>query len=372
MTGALGRRIAVAVSVPLIGLGLVACGSPETNAFNELRAAMARTDRLPRRFEYRELDLLENRETVVKGIVEDDFRYRARYEVNGKPVVDEVVRDDAVANRFASPGGITLLLRKTPATPADPIEGDATPAAVRDALKAGQWVLDVAGAPSKFAATAERRRVGDDPIYDAQTVFDYVESVGRTMPVRKFNADALDYKPKEDPFPRPARNSGIDRYDFVRLPVPRPADAASSGGNQPVPGPANFRKMAVYVQGGRVIRVLEQMDVASRLGDIERNYDIDLKGDTIARIRTAINAIDSVRKAQGQNEPVRVRTMELKLAGVGQKQTVELPEPALRGSLILLVNRGKVGTRAAGADTAATASTTEPSPTSTTEPPPSG
>jgi hypothetical protein len=220
--------------------------------------------------------------------------------------------------------------------------------------------VDAAGAPSRTASTDERRIVGDDPIYDAQTVFDYVEEAARQMPVRKFNEDALDYRPKDDPFPKPSRSSDVVRYDFVRFPVPRPADAASGGGNQPVPGAANFRKMAVYVKDGLVIRVLEQMDVASRLADIERNYDIKLQGDTKTRIRSAIQAIDAVRKAQGQNDPIRVRTMELRLADLGVKQQVALPSDPVRGSLIGLINRGKPapGTKTGGSDAAAASTPT--------------
>jgi hypothetical protein len=355
--------------VAMLGTSLAACGNPDKEALDQLRAAMARTKRQPQRFEYRELNVLTDQETVVKGVVADDFRYKARLEVNGQPVMDEVVSDDAVADRFFVPEGIALLARKEPVAAAEPTTPQASSMDVFRALQAKRWVLDPAGAPSKYASTEERRHLGDDPIYDAQTVFDYVDAVSRKMPVRKFNEDALDYKPKEDPFPKPTKASKVVRYDFLRSPVPRPADAASGGGNQAVPDSPNFRKMSVYVKDGIVIRVLEQMDVASRLKDIERNYDIKLQGDTKARIKTAIEAIDAVRKAQGQNEPIRVRTMELRLADVGAKQDVTLPKEPVVGSLIGLINRGKpatgkTATTAPPADADTTTTTAEVTPTS--------
>src|SRR4051794_17608741 len=83
----------------------------------------------------------------VQGIIQDDFRYKLQLSVNKKPAAEQVVVDDAVALRFFDS---SLVAGYT-----DPaVEGkvktdtDVKGASVFDALNAGRWVLDDAGAPS--------------------------------------------------------------------------------------------------------------------------------------------------------------------------------------------------------------------------------
>lgn len=338
------RPVVLALTVSLAAGSLAACGGgPDRDDIEELRAAIARTERLSHRFEYEEEELISGTTTRVLGVVEDDFRYKVRVEVDGAPALDEVVYDDAVADRFYDLNTLRGMLRKSRVEPATSTDEDlASPSEVGAALGRSQWVIDPVGAPALFDTVAnEERQIGDDPVVDAQTVFQYVDRVSRLQPVQKFNEDSLDYKPKDDPFPKPSRDSDITRYDFVRFPVPRPSEGAASG-RQAVPNSPSFRKMSVYVRGGRVIRVLELIDVVDRLDDIERNYEIKLEGSTTARVKTAIDAINAVRRGQGERQNIRVRRLDFKLVDLGEEQEVALPETSVKGSLVLLENRGKV------------------------------
>jgi hypothetical protein len=351
------RRPVFLLVVTTLTAGLLgACGGgPDRDDLDDLRAALARTERLSHRFEYEEEDLVGGETTRVVGVVEDDFRYKVRLEVDNAVALDEIVYDDAVADRFYDVETLRSMLRTSAVEPAATDDTDlASPAEVRAALSRGQWVVDPTGAPPLFDAVAnEERQIGDDPIVDAQTVFDYVERVSRRQLVKKFNEDSLDYKPKEDPFPKPSRDSDIVRYDFGRFPVPRPSDGAASG-RQAVPGAESFRKMSVYVRDGLVIRVLELVDVVDRLDDLERNYDIELEGSTKDRVKTAIDAINAVRRGQGERQNIRVRRLDFKLVDLGEPQTVTLPESSVKGSLVLLENRGKVKAGSASSPAAAT------------------
>lgn len=370
------RRHAGIVAVVVTAAALLGgCGGPDRDAIEELRAAIARTERLSHRFEYNEEELISGQKNRVIGVVEDDFRYRVRLEVDGEPAVDEVVYDDAVADRFYREETLRAMARKAAAVPADvPGEDLASAAEVRSALLRSQWVMDPVGAPPLFDNVAsQERQLGDDPIVDAQTVFQYVEQVARRQPVVKFNEDSLDYKPKEDPFPKPSRDSDVIRYDFVRFPVPKPSEGAASG-RQAVPDAPSFRKMSVYVKDGLVIRVLEVIDVVDRLDDIERNYEVELEGSTKDKVKTAMDAINAVRRGQGERQNIRVRKLDFQLSDLGEEQSITLPTTDVKGSLALLNNRGKVksgpatapdpgATQPAGADPLADPATTDPAAT---------
>jgi len=253
MRRGLSRAAGVLVAATTFTTVLGACGKPEQVAVKQLRAAIAKTSRLPTQFDYIEVTNAGVK-TEVQGVIEDDFRYRSKLFINGKGVMDEIVHDDALAEKFAEPDELAKFVRRN-SLPTAPVEGLPTKAETVQELKTGQWVIDPSGAPSILGQAAEGRQQGDDPIYDSRTIFQYLEHTARTMPVIKFNPDALEYKPKEDPFPKPGKGSGVIRYDFVRAPVPRPSQ--SGGGNQAVPDTINFRKMAVYVKNGIILRVLE-------------------------------------------------------------------------------------------------------------------
>jgi len=325
------RLVGLFVTVGCLIAVAPAC-SRDVRALEELRAAINRTEQLSNRFLYNEV--AEGRKLVVQGIVEDDLRYKARLSVNGQVALDEVVVDDALADRFVAPELLQSYVRKGAQPPA--AEGGGI--SLVQALRESRWVLDTTGAPAVLPGAEERSELGDDPIFDALNALRYVEEVATQHFVVKFNPDALDYRPKEDPFPTPEDGSGVTRYDTVRFDVPRRSDA--SAGNQRVPSYPHFRKMSVYVKDGLVIEVREVIDVASRLDDLERNYGIELPGSTTAeKVETAVQAINVVLEGQGE-KPLRIRTMALRLEDLGRRLEVALPDDPVEGDLSFLINRG--------------------------------
>lgn len=337
------RAVASVLSAAILAAGLGACGEPDDDAADELRRAMNKTALLARQFNYQEQTATDQIE--VRGIVEDDFRYKARLLVSGSPALDEVVSDDAIVDRFIDPNVVDTFIEPQDLADASPDLRKASAEALGH-LRSSRWVLDPAGAPALLTAATERRDLGTDPIYDSLTVFRYVEQVMISQAVRRYNKNDLEYRPKEDPFPRPPEGSDVTRFDFVRNKVPRPTDGG--GANQTVPGAGSFRKMAVYVKKGLVYEVREDVDVASRLEDLQRNYDIDLEKPGLTKdeaIATAIGAINAVIQGQGGN-PIRVRKMTLQLREIGKVQNVKLPEVEyVQADLTILRNRGRVTAR---------------------------
>jgi hypothetical protein len=329
---------------------LSACSNQQLTDANRLRRIMAATARQPRRFVYDEATSAAK--ISVKGVIEDDFRYKSAVSINGKLAMEEVVKDDTLADRFVLGSAVGIFVRKaqtdapgvvTAADTSAPTNLTEASPEVVNAVTNHQWVMDPVGAPSLLPSASEKHPLGSDPIYDSLTVFRYVEqAIREAFRVRRFNPDDLDYKPAEDPFPKPAQDSDVTRYDLERLRLPRPQDVAGSAANQVIPGARHFRKMAVYVRDGLVIRVLEQIDVASRLKDLERNYDVKIPASLplAQRIAVAIDSINAVRRGQGI-DPIRVRTMSLQFVDLGRRNTVGLPTAAVEGSLAAFQNRGR-------------------------------
>jgi hypothetical protein len=188
------------------------------------------------------------------------------------------------------------------------------------------------------------------------TVFRYIEQVLRQQRVVEFDENSLEYRPQEDPFPKPKENSDVVRFDFFPPKLPKASDTAGSA-NQAVPGPQHFRKMVVYVRGGKIIRVLEQFDVIGKLDELRRNYDLELdgSGDRQRQAAIAIEAINAVRRGQGE-QPIRPRQMSLSLDKVGTDVKVALPESGtVAGDVSFLRNRGKAARTPASTTTTAPA-----------------
>jgi len=379
------RRMAVTFLCLGTALGLSACG-PATDAEKRLRAALQRTERLPHRFIYSETYTPEKapeQQTAVRGLVEDDFRYKARVAVDGRPVLDEAVSDDALFVRFLDPARIGDFLRKPkkqdqggtglgsdqPAAAAKPSgarQPDEGPTAAQ-LLPTRRWVLDPAGAPAVFGSPDDKRLLGDDPVLDALDVFAYVErAIGSAARVVEFNEESLEYRRKEDPFPRPKKGSKVTRFDFEAPKLPKAADT-SPGGNQVTPDTRHFRKLSVYVKDGRVVQILEKIDVESRLDDLAKLYETKFPADRpkseVAAI--AVEALNVIRRGQGE-DPIRLREMSYKLADLGGEVKVDLPTDASKASLALLENRGRPADATYGAEQAATLAAT------LAAPPPSG
>src|SRR5262249_32358550 len=158
------------------------------------REALRNTEKLSNTFLYTETvhDKTGDHETDVRGLAEDDLRYKARVAEDGKPVLDEVVSDDALAVRFLDPTQMGRFLRKpvkgnkggsgvggkgnsqgltTPEPAGNP--GGTTPGepSAAELLATRRWVIDPAGAPSEFATATTDQTLGEDPIADARDVF---------------------------------------------------------------------------------------------------------------------------------------------------------------------------------------------------------
>lgn len=363
------RRILLSGLLVLGALGLSGCKGV-TDAEKRLREALRNTEKLSNTFLYRETvhDKAGNHETDVRGLVEDDFRYKARVATDGKPVLDEVVSDDAIAVRFLDTTAMGRFLRKpteakqsgsgvggggsaTPEPAATPGAGHAVPGepTAAEILASRRWVLDSAGAPSAFGGSTTDRTLGDDPIADARTVFAYVDrALNESFRVVEFNPESLEYREDEDPFPTPGDGSGVTRYDLERPKLPK-ASETGSGSNQVTPDARHFRKMSVYVKDERIIKVQEKVDVESRLDDLAKIYDTKFPTDRspaeLAAI--AVEALNVIRTGQGQ-DPIRMRDMEFSLKDLGAAVKVDMPSDTMKASLALLQNRGRPADAANG------------------------
>ncbi len=363
------RRIFLSIVVVVAGLGLSGCkGSTDTE--ERLREALRKTEKLSNTFLYKETvhDKAGSHETDVRGLVEDDFRYKARVALDGKPIVDEVVSDDAIAVRFLDPAAMNQFLRKptkakqggsgvggsgseAPESAAGPGAASVTvggpPAA--EVLATRRWVLDSAGAPSAFATAGTTQTLGDDPIADSRAVFAYVaRAMDEAVRIVEFNPESLQYRADEDPFETPKDGSDVTRYDFERPNLPK-ASQTGGGANQVTPDTRHFRKMSVYVKDDRIIRVVEKVDVESRLDDLAEIYDTKFPTDRpqaeVAAI--AVEALNVIRTGQGQ-DPIRLRDMEYSLKDLDTDVKVDMPTDTMKGSLALLQNRGRPADAANG------------------------
>lgn len=262
----------------------------------------------------------------VRGLIEDDFRYKARLTVDGVDALDEVVNDDALAVRFLDPSFVPKFTSSGGAPD------------IRAALSARYWVTDTTGAPSIGDAAVADRTIGIDPIVDALSIIDYAnDAISAAANVHKFNAERLDYRPAEDPFPRPAPGSGVTRWDLDPPQMPR-ADALDqgSGGNAGLARAAVFRKMAIYIRDGQIVQIREELSAKFDLLDKFRNYIVDLSEKASKRLgaetkkqldeikdqpevlEAVLNLALNEALSQSGEEKVRFRSMVYEFTGSDQ------------------------------------------------------
>ena len=346
------RRVISTALVVLTMSGLAAgCGKAEQDALKDVRAALRKTAELSYRYTY-DVELPVARAAwEVRGIIEDDLRFKTQLSFDGKPAMEEVISDDALATRVLVPDILKIYENPqggrgdTGNRQGDAEEKLAPPLEVKSALAAGHWVMDPSGAPALLGGAVDMRALGADPLYDSLTMFQYVEQVLRVNGVYEFNDDALDYRPQEDPFrdnlPQklfPGRK--VKRYDVGRPPLPKASD--TQAGNQLTPGMEHFRYMAIYIEDGVIIRIDETINLELQLDDLRSNYELDLPKDPEEAIAVSVKAINAVRSAQG-DPPLVVRNVSLQLASIGEENKIELPqgEGIVMGSLSVLKGRGR-------------------------------
>ena len=345
------RTIAVALLAFTVSGVAAGCGKAEQDAVKAVRAALRKTAQLSYRYTF-DVDMpVQGVSWGVRGIIEDDLRFKTQLSFGGVPAVEEVISDDTIATRFLEPQVLKLYENPeggrgdTGKRQGEAEEKLASDVEVKGALSTGRWVLDPSGAPALLGGAVDMRTLGADPLYDSLTMFQYMEQVLRVNGVYEFNEDALDYRPQEDPFAEnlpeklfPGRD--VKRYDIGRPPLPKASD--TQAGNQLTPGMEHFRYMAIFIEDGVIIRIDETINLGLQLDDLRSNYDLNLPDDPEEAIAVSVKAINAVRSAQG-DPPLVVRDVSLQLASIGEKNKIELPEgdDIVVGSLSVLKGRGR-------------------------------
>lgn len=375
------RRFGLALA--LVALVASGCAKNEDDS-DEVRDLVDTTAPNPFRFIY-EVDQ-DGRSYRVQGLIEDDLRYKLQLSIDGRPALEQVVVDDAVAVRFLAPGLVESYIDEAFREEAD-LATDVAGATVLDALAAQRWVLDPVGAPSLLLTARDaggrddEGEVSDDPLFDARTVLAYVRSVADRQPWRRYDPESLEptYRSDEDPFLAPQDGSGVARFDTVLYDLPN-ASSAGGGTSAAFPGYLHSRKMAVYAKGGKVFSVREHTQLTPRQTEdlveyatavLEGNAPEEVIDDftrTIEQLpadkvpQFLLDGINAFRKSSGQ-QAVRFRDMAFELQDLGDPAiTVELPtDQVVRGSLAILRNMGRKPV-SSGDEQDATTSTTTASP----------
>ena len=402
--------VAVLLIAPLLG----ACGEPEDDE-DRLLAAISRTDRLAYNFVYEDTrpdpgdqpDIVVQAqgveqvieagprvfgETLVQGVVEDDFRFKAQLSVADQPTLEKVVADDSVAVRFLDPSQLNRFVDRDVAEQVD-IDTDREGISVPEALQSGRWVIDPEGAPQQLLGLSADRVQGIDPVLDALTTFSHVRAaVDKAQQVERFSPDSLDpaYRTSEDPFPAPDEDSGVIRYDLRRPRLPA-VGAIGSSGQPDVAETEHFRKMAIYVDDeGRVIQVLERVEITGAQVEEFRTYFNAFLEDIFAEapegeaiISDIIEEQEQVLRDDGEDalgelllygwssgaqqnggDPLDIRTLRLDLQDLGAANEVALPtDDVITGDLAVLIGTGRKPAAAEGVEPPPGA------PTTTTAPP---
>lgn len=358
------KRLAILPVALMLAASMTACGNRE-EVRDEVLGALHRTQQLPYRFTYID-DRTENvlpggtpvlPDAEVQGLVEDDFRFKARVSLNGSTAFDEVVRDDLLAVRFLDPGRLGVLVNKQKVSE----ENTKTELENVDSLQvleSRRWVVDETAAPIVTVGRVREDALGRDPVIDAITAFTYIEEAIRSaQAVQKYSPDDVTpaYSATEDTFPKPVDGSGVTRYDLRRPKLPPPGGDQATG-EAGRPGTRHFRRMAIYVKGGRVIQVREAVDVQGRfLKDVIRYAKTFAKasGATPKQIAEFAASVDAVPEKQrgslvleglsialsaAGDQPILRRSMTLELTDLGGDIAVDLPtSDVVAGGLGFLV-----------------------------------
>jgi len=298
------RRIALASAFILLA---VAC-DPATTPTQEVAKALEKVEVVSRQFEYRET--YRDRTIIVRGTIEDDFRYQATLNVDGVDALEVVVNDDALALRLIDAAKIPALSDINSLVGGSEI--------IANALRSGQWVLDPRAAPPLQAPLSEEGSivVGKNPILDAVYVFQYVRrAIDEGRQVWFFNPDdPQEYRRIEDPFPPPNKDARVKRYDILQPQLPRRSQRGTSAS---LPTASHFRKVAFYVKQGKLLEIREKIDYEAR-----REFKQALKGEGPKFHLTLLKVV-----RQGKTrEPIRVRTMSFKIIREGAGVKIEIPQ----------------------------------------------
>lgn len=368
------RTAAIALLVTILAAVTGACGD-RVDDRDRLLQAVRRTSNQPLTFSYREET--GGRKLSVEGVVEDDFRYAGRLSLDGTPLFEQVVADDSLGLRVLSPDQLPASAL-TPTPQAD------------EALRGQSWVVDPVGAPALTSAKKRTGPVGGRDIL--AEAYDYLASVevaiSEAVTVHRYSDEALYYKPSEDPFPTPAEDSGVTRYDLERPRLPRATDGGGAGAAQRIPAERHFRKLSVYVKDGYVQRVLERVAFDEKLDDTLDYFESGAQsagGTAVADfVRQARKNLGAGRRASVEQatlaamnaargtfgeDPIEFKNVEVNLRGIGETQPVAIPAEPVEATLtsFFKVVEEEAADGGAGSDGTGTVQT-EPTTTTTAAP----
>ncbi|MHB8341956.1 MAG: hypothetical protein ACYDB7_12415 [Mycobacteriales bacterium] len=366
------RRLALVPVVALLaGLGLSACGSNNSDQ-QAVLAALDASLASARNFVFVDQDLVHR--TTVTGEVADSFRYSMLLSLDGATQWQEVVRDNSVADLFSGPAALTRYAGAG-SSPADDVLADyaslrpllpagiptpnfsmlprtqvVDPSLGLRALQAGKWVVDPTGAPTLPSIGNDSQQLLTDPFTEPLVFLAAVRQTIDLSPpyfVKLFRPASLTptYKPGDDPFPPPG--PGVKRYDVVEPALP--TLSASSLGSKPAPPTnADFRKLAIYVQGGKVVAVREDYDTLDRLQKLARNYQIPLKLSAAAGpiLEDRIGELITELVQPTAPVPFRVHEETMLLSYPATPPPITLPNPAVTASLSFIPGQGPPTTTA--------------------------
>jgi hypothetical protein len=371
------RRTAVVLSALFLSSGLAACEKDDT-VQRLVLDALDRSMASPRAFVHVDQDL--NHTTTVSGELADSLRYRMLLNVDGKPIWQQVVRDDAVADLFldtsqiatyagagSSPAVnvVTDYQKLAPTIPKEvppppfgmlPKTQPLTPSLALSALQQGKWVLDKAGAPVLPTVGTSNEVLATSPFLRPLLMLAAVrQEVDKVEPtgIKKYSEDDLSpmFKPKDDPFPKPG--PGEDRYDLAQAPLPE-ITATSAGSRPDAPGDASLRKIAIYIKDGRVVAVRESYDILDRLEDLARLYQVPLELNkslgTVTQQRIGQLLVQLVQAERPT--PFRVREEHLLITYPTVAPRITLPAPYVAADLSLFPGQGRPEPAAEADDTA--------------------
>lgn len=304
-------RILIASILLTSAVGLPACGSQQ-NIERELTRLLDATEAEMVQFQYTEG--VEGKKTEVTGRIEDSIRHSETLTLDGATVMERVVYDDVLAIHVLLPDQVPQIASPAPAD-----------SSVAQALRSGLWVIDPAGAPPEESQNEVAKTLGADPFQDATSVFQYTRrAIDQASGVFSFNPDSVGYLREDDPFPFPNERSGERRFDIAPPPLPRREE-------EKLPGPAPFRKMAVYVLHGRVTRILEEIDIESQ-ADVKRAHET-------GRNEFFLQLARQVKQGRS-SEQVRERAMFFEILSRGKFLPLEIPQ-GLTGNLRVLFGEKK-------------------------------
>ena len=344
------RLPALLSAITVASVTLAGCQSNEA-VYHQVEGDMARTAAMPKQFVWIHQTLTGTQS--VSAEYQDPYRYDALYSQGGQAAWEEVVRDDAVADRFLDPQAVEGFFASsgsagspptvTPGAAGPSSTPGGTPNVALAALVARHWVVDPTGAPQLPSVGTEIQSEKTDPFYAALVFLTDIEDLITAAPtpqVRQWRPNDVQpvYKPTDDPFPAPPR--GVTRFDVLQQPLPL-LSSSSPGAIPAPPTLANLVKVAIYVRGGRVIEIREVVDPVDQLQSLVQNYHLQLPRHLDRKGQEAF--AQKVLNQLGKNSigpPIQIGQTVWMASNLGQAFSISLPSGAVVANLSVLPGRG--------------------------------